>query len=84
MRTAALALATILAGCSATSLLTALSLRRCHSRVVSTCRARTRRREKGPCTNLVMLKVRPVWRSLAAQAICNRQVVGSNPTVGSL
>ncbi len=25
----------------------------------------------------------PVWRSLAAQAICNRQVVGSNPSTGS-
>lgn len=26
---------------------------------------------------------RPVWRSLVAQATCNRQAVGSNPTTGS-
>ena len=24
-----------------------------------------------------------MWRSLVAQAICNRQVVGSNPSTGS-
>jgi hypothetical protein len=32
-------------------------------------------------TNLSSSK--PVWRSLVAQAICNRQVVGSNPSTGS-
>jgi hypothetical protein len=32
-------------------------------------------------TNLCTSK--PVWRSLVAQAICNRQVVGSNPSTGS-
>ena len=32
-------------------------------------------------TNLSTSK--PVWRSLVAQAICNRQVVGSNPSTGS-
>ena len=33
--------------------------------------------------SVVLMRTKPVWRSLVAQAICNRQVVGSNPSTGS-